>query len=93
MGLGDTAKKLQTVIDAAEKLYSRMNEVIERLSTLREEVETTSHQIDALERELAEQRVLVEAIADCEGIDVEAVLENADLPEVDATTDTGSGTE
>jgi DNA anti-recombination protein RmuC len=80
MGLGGTAKKLQKVMDAAEQLYSKMNEVIERLNTLEQEVEHTSTQVDHLDRDLAEQRALVEALAKHEGLDVENILENADLP-------------
>jgi len=81
MGLGSTAKKLQKVIDAAEQLYAKMNEVIQRLTKLEEEVETTSRQTDELERELAEQRALLEAVAEAEGIDVEETIAAADLPE------------
>jgi DNA anti-recombination protein RmuC len=81
MGLGSTAKKLQKVVDAAEQLYAKMNEVIQRLTTLEEEVETTSRQVDVLERELAEQRALLDAVAETEGIDVEETLAAADLPE------------
>jgi len=80
MGLGGTAKKLQKVIDAAEQLYSKMNEVIERLNKLEGDVETTSTQVDNLERAIAEQRALVEAIATQQGLDVESILDNADLP-------------
>ncbi len=80
MGLGGTAKKLQTVMDSAEKLYAKMNEIIGELKALQREVEDTSEQVDHLERDLAEQRALVEALATQQGIDVEAVLEDADLP-------------
>jgi predicted nuclease with TOPRIM domain len=80
MGLGGTAKKLQKVMDAAEQLYSKMNEVIERLKTLEGEVEHTSAQVDHLERDIAEQRALLEALAEQEGLDVESVIADADLP-------------
>jgi DNA anti-recombination protein RmuC len=87
MGLGSTAKKLQNVVDAAEQLYAKMNEVIQRLTTLEEEVESTSRQVDVLERELAEQRALIDAVARTEGIDVEETLAAADLPEPDSEDD------
>ncbi|MFC7133672.1 MULTISPECIES: DUF5798 family protein [Salinibaculum] len=90
MGLGGTAKKLQKVIDAAEQLYSKMNEVIERLTKLERDVEHTSTQVDHLERDVAEQRALVEALAEQQGIDVDDVLEQADLPpEPTAADDAG----
>jgi DNA anti-recombination protein RmuC len=80
MGLGGTAKKLQTVMESAEKLYAKMNEIIGELKALQQEVEDTSGQVDHLERDLAEQRAIVETLAAKEGIDIEAVLEDADLP-------------
>lgn len=89
MGLGGTAKKLQKVIDAAEQLYSKMNEVIGELRQLQSEVETTSEQVDRIERDLARQRALVEAMADQQGIDVEGVLASVEPADVDA----GEGTE
>lgn len=87
MALGGTAKKLQKVIDAAEQLYSKMNEVIERVGRVEEDLETTSAQVDHIERELAEQRALVEAIAEQQGLDVEETLGAADLPTADEAGD------
>ena len=80
MGLGGTTKKLQKVIDAAEQLYGKMNEVIERLGSVEEDVEAASAGVDRLERELAEQRAIVEALAEQQGVDVEGALTEADLP-------------
>jgi predicted nuclease with TOPRIM domain len=91
MGLGGTAKKLQKVMDAAEQLYSKMNEVIERLKSLESEVEHTSTQVDHLERDVAEQRALLDALAEQEGLDVAQILEDADLPpEPDEAEDEGA---
>ncbi len=81
MGLGGTAKKLQKVVDAAEQLYSKMNEIIGELKDLQNEVEATSTQVDRMERELAEQRALVDALAEQEGIDTDAVLDGVSYPE------------
>jgi peptidoglycan hydrolase CwlO-like protein len=91
MGLGGTAKKLQKVVDAAEKLYSKMNDDIERLTRVEEDVEQTSEQVDRLERDLAEQRALVEALAEKQDVDVAATLEAADLPGDEDDAD-GEGT-
>jgi DNA anti-recombination protein RmuC len=81
MGLGGTAKKLQKVMDAAEQLYSKMNEIIGELKDLQGEVESTSEQVDRIERDLARQRAVLEAIANQQGIDVAQVIDDADLPE------------
>jgi DNA anti-recombination protein RmuC len=97
MGLGNTAKKLQKVMDSAEKLYAKMNEIIGELNDLRQQVEDTGQQVDHLERDVAEQRALIDALAQKEGIDTDGVLEGADLPpEPDADkggggVDTGDG--
>ncbi len=80
MALGGTAKKLQKVIDAAEQLYSKMNEVIERVGRVEDDLETTSAQVDHIEHELAEQRAVIEALADQQGVDVDATLAAADRP-------------
>jgi DNA anti-recombination protein RmuC len=81
MGLGGTAKKLQKVMDAAEQLYSKMNEIIGELRTLQSEVETTSQQVDRIERDLARQRALLEAVAERQDVDVAEVVAEADPPE------------
>lgn len=87
MGLGGTAKKLQKVTNAAEELYTKMNEVIGQLQELREEVERTSEQVDRIESDVAEQRAVLEAIAEAQDVDVEAALESADLPPDPAADD------
>ena len=81
MGLGGTAKKLQKVIDAAEQLYSKMNEIIGELKDLQSEVEATSTQVDRMERELAEQRAVIEALAEQNDVDVETVLADVSYPD------------
>lgn len=92
MGLGGTAKKLQKVMDSAEKLYAKMNEIIGELKDLQREVEDTSQQVDHLERDLAEQRALIDALAEKEGIDINAVLDDANLPP-EPGTDATDGSE
>ena len=94
MGLGGTAKKLQKVMDSAEKLYAKMNEIIGELRDLQQEVEDTGKQVDHLEREMAEQRAIIDALADADGVDVDAVLDDADLPPTpDGDGDSGETTD
>ena len=87
MGLGDTAKRLQKVIDAAEQLYAKMNEIIGELKSLQTEVEHTSEQVDRMERDLHEQRALVEALAENADVDVEAALADLEVPDDPAAED------
>lgn len=84
MGFGSTAKKLQTVVDMADKLYTKLSELKAQLQETQDTVEGTNERVDAIDRELAEQRALLDAIADEQGIDTDAVLDEV------AATDDGS---
>ncbi|WP_332898555.1 DUF5798 family protein [Haladaptatus sp. CMSO5] len=84
MGLGGTAKKLQKVADTAEELYKRLNELRDQILALRQQVESTGAKVESIEADLTEQRVLLEALAEKEGLDVETLLAEA---EAEATTD------
>lgn len=86
MGFGDTAKKLQKVTSAAEDLYEKMNQLRGQVQSLREEVATTSEQVDEIEADLAEQRALLEALAENEGIDVETVVADAHIQALEENT-------
>ena len=79
MGLGSTAKKVQKVVDLVEKTYTKLNEVLSDVQALRDDFEETNETVEDIERELAEQRALVEALAERQGIDVAAVREEVDI--------------
>jgi DNA anti-recombination protein RmuC len=81
MDITGTKKKIQRASKIAEKSYKKMNELLERVQGMENDLETTSHQVDRMEYEMAEQRALIEAIATQQGLDVDDVLEEADLPE------------
>jgi len=83
MGFGDTAKKLQKVTSLAEESYNRMNELREQLVQLRNEVESTSQQVDRMEHDLSEQRALLEALAEKQGLDVETIIADANIEDVE----------
>jgi DNA anti-recombination protein RmuC len=74
MALGDTAKKLQTVADTAEKLYKRLNDLRDQLQTVSERVESTNEQVERIEADLDDQRALLVALAERDGIDTETLL-------------------
>lgn len=95
MGFGNTAKKLQKVTTAAEDLYEKMNQLRGQIQSLRDEVETTSEQVDGIETALAEQRAILEAIAETEDIDVETVIADAhtEAVEVGAEASAAAGDE
>jgi len=87
--IGGTAKKLQKMSKIAEESYKKMNELMDRMQELEENLERTTGQVDTMERDLGEQRALLEALAREQGLDVEEVLEEADIPQtppVEATS-------
>jgi len=77
MGFGSTAKKLQKVADMAEELYTKVNELKAQLQALRGTVEETNERVDGIDQELTEQRALLEALAEQQGIDTDTVLTDA----------------
>ncbi|QLG27169.1 hypothetical protein HUG10_06275 [Halorarum halophilum] len=89
MGFGSTAKKIQTVADTAEQLYAKVNEVRQQVEEMRETVTNTEERVERLEGELAEQRALVAALAEEQGIDPESVVAEVDdeVEDVDVEPD------
>jgi len=81
MDITGTKNKIQRVIKVAEESYKKINEVIEKIDKLQTDLATTSEQVDHIEIELAEQRALVERMAEEQGLDVEAVLAEVEYPE------------
>ncbi|MDH5020773.1 DUF5798 family protein [Halobacterium rubrum] len=92
MGFGSTAKKLQKVTEMADKLYERFEKLREQVSDLTGTVEETNDRVADLEAELAEQRAIVEALAERRGVDVDTVVEDATAGE-EAAADGGTGGE
>ncbi|MEZ3114538.1 DUF5798 family protein [Halobaculum sp. MBLA0147] len=86
MGLGSTAKKLQKVADIAEKLFKRINQMRKEIQQLQGAVDSAETDTAELRRELAETRAIVEALADEEGVDTEAVLADLEYPEPEGRT-------
>lgn len=91
MGFGSTAKKLQRVADMAEDLVGRLNELRERVTRMEETVDETNERVSDVERTQAEQRALLEAIAEQQNIPVEDVLAEVDTKTDDAETTESGG--
>lgn len=81
MGLGSTAKKVQQMVDIAEKLHARVMDIKDRVEGTQETVDETAERVTAIESELAEQRKIIDAIASEHDIDVD--------PEGTPATDSG----
>jgi len=90
VGLGDTTKKLQKVAGMAEDVYQRMTELRDQMVELRETVEATHETVRSVERRVTEQEALVRELAEREGIDVEAVLAEANIEEAEPDGETGA---
>ncbi|WP_435066989.1 DUF5798 family protein [Haloplanus sp. C73] len=87
MGFGSTAKKLQQVTDMAEDVYTRLNQLREQVSETRETVEETKTRVEEMDHELAEQRALVEALAEQQDIDIDAVTADAHVVDAEAVAE------
>jgi len=83
MGLGGTAKKVQQMADIAEKLVARFKELRDEVMALREQLDDTNDRVQDVESELDSQRKLLEALAEKEGIDVDAVTAETDATEAE----------
>lgn len=81
MDIAGTKKKIQRLSKVAEETYKKINEMMERIQKLQEDLETTSKQVDEIEYDLAEQRAILQALAEDQALDVDAILDDADLPE------------
>jgi DNA anti-recombination protein RmuC len=92
MGLGGTAKKLQKVADMGEELYKRINDLRAQVAEMRETVTATHERVDRLESEVAEQRAILGALAEAEGIDLDAVVAEAHISEAEAAAGDDAGT-
>lgn len=87
MGLGSTAKKIQTLADRAEQLYVKLKEVHERVVSVEDTVDDTQARVKELENAVEHQRVVIEALAEDRGIDVDAVVAEAAIEDVDDRSD------
>lgn len=84
MGLGSTTKKIQTIADKAEQVYAQVDEVRKQLEDLRGKVDTTHETVETLEVRHEQNRALLEALAEEQGIDVEAVLTEVSIDDPEA---------
>ncbi|WP_440769678.1 DUF5798 family protein [Natronorubrum sp. DTA28] len=87
MGLGSTAKKIQSLSDRAEAMYKQVQELQQRIIGLEEEVDDTHDTVKSIDHQLTEQRALLLALAEEQGIDGEQILAEAAIDEAEAAGD------
>ncbi|MDY6817928.1 MAG: DUF5798 family protein [Halobacteriales archaeon] len=100
MVLGNATQKIQTLVELAEELYEKVMEIRQQLVTLKETAGETNERVARLEQEVAEQRAILEALAEREDIDIDATVGDieidpvttADDTESDGSTDEGTAT-
>ncbi|ELZ09003.1 DUF5798 family protein [Natrialba aegyptia] len=99
MGLGSTAKKIQGLSDRAEAMYKQVQKLQQRITNLEGEVDDTHDTVERIDHQLSEQRQLLLAIAEEQGIDGEQILAEAAIDEAElddeestATDDTATDT-
>lgn len=73
----------------AEDVYGRLADLREQVSATQETVEETSRRLARLEAEAAEQRALLEAVAEDRGLDLDAATARAHIGEAEAETEAG----
>ncbi|WP_435073709.1 DUF5798 family protein [Halorubrum sp. HHNYT27] len=83
MGFGDTAKKIQTLADKAERTYQKINELRSEVEETQTTVVDTSERVQRLENEMAEQRAVLDAVAREVGVDLESVSTEAHITEAE----------
>lgn len=83
MGLGSTAKKIQLVSEKAEQMYKQVQELQQRIITLEGAVDETHDTVTDLEDDVAEQRALLVALAEEQGLDADAILAEAAIEEAE----------
>lgn len=76
--LGDAKQKLQRMVDLAEDLYANVNDLKQRVEETTESVEQTTETVEETNERVADlaaevraQRVILEALAEDRGLDVE----------------------
>lgn len=84
MGLGSTTKKIQMMADKAEQLYAQLNEVKKQLEDLRGKVDITHETVSELEVKHEQNRAILEALAEEQGIDVEQVITEASIEDAES---------
>lgn len=90
MGLGSTTKKIQMMADKAEQLYAQLNEVKKQLEDLRVKVDTTHETVTELGIKHEQNRAILEALAEEQGIDVEKVITEASIEDAESREGTES---
>lgn len=84
MGLGSTAKKIQLVSEKAEQMYKQVQELQQRIIGLEGAVDETHDTVTDLETDIAQQRALLEALAEDRGLDTEAIIAGAAIDDAEA---------
>ncbi|MES3160095.1 MAG: DUF5798 family protein [Halorubrum sp.] len=92
MGFGDTAKRIQTLADKAERTYQKISELRDEVEATQETVTDTADRVQGLENEMAEQRAVLDAVANEVGVDLDSVSTEAHITEAEEAADeNGSG--
>ncbi|MFC6754378.1 DUF5798 family protein [Halorubrum tibetense] len=89
MGFGDTAKRIQTLADKAERTYQKISELRDEVEDTQDTVNDTAERVQGLENEMAEQRAVLDAVAEEVGVDLDSVSTEAHITEAEAAADEG----
>lgn len=87
MGLGKTAKKIQVLAERAEQLYAQVGELREQLAEMRVKLDDTHESVTTVDHRTREHRVLLEALAEEQGLDPDAILAEASIVDAEEATE------
>lgn len=76
MVLGSATQKIQTIVELAEDLYEKVTELREELLETKDTVRNIDERVTAIERELDEQRVILEEVAADHDISTDDLFED-----------------
>jgi predicted Rossmann fold nucleotide-binding protein DprA/Smf involved in DNA uptake len=86
MGLASATRKIQQVADTAEKLYEKLNELRVQVQAMRTDVTETRTRVESVEHQVERQAVLLDALAQKQGIDVDQLYAEAAIEEAETDT-------
>lgn len=87
MGLGSTTKKIQLLAERAEQMVKQVGELRDQIADLRDTVDETGQQVDDIAKQNERQWVVMQALAEEQGIEVDVLLAEASIETVEPPED------
>jgi septal ring factor EnvC (AmiA/AmiB activator) len=86
MGLTSATRKIQQVADTAEKLYEKLNDLRVQVQAMRTDLTETRTRVESVEQKVERQTVLLDALAQKQGLNVDQLYAEAAIEEAETDT-------